>query len=167
MRPKSRARKLSSRGRFWTPYFSASTIFAHGKSRLCGRKQRGKEAFCTPINPCARRACSRSIVVGLLVVGILCTATSANVTSRARARARELMGCHDAPRTNSRSTAREMSPRHSTQPNAEFGSPSHWDTMHHGRSRAVCLTRLDLVQGHSSLETVTSDHGCSGRWGSV
>src|SRR4029453_11811298 len=46
-------------------HFSASTKFAHVKSRLCGRKQRGKEAFCTPINPCARRACSRSIVVGL------------------------------------------------------------------------------------------------------
>src|SRR4030095_9015638 len=47
-------------------HFSASTKFAHVKSRLCGRKQRGKEAFCTPINPCARRACSRSIVVGLV-----------------------------------------------------------------------------------------------------
>jgi integrase len=46
-------------------HFSASTKFAHVKSRFCGRKQRGKAAFCTPINPCARRACSRSVAVGV------------------------------------------------------------------------------------------------------
>src|SRR5262245_11459467 len=49
-------------------HFSASTKFAHVKSWLCGRKQRGKVAFCTPRNPCARRACSRSIVVGLYLI---------------------------------------------------------------------------------------------------
>src|SRR4029450_330148 len=47
-------------------HFSASTKLAHVKSWLRGRKQRGKVAFCTPINPCARRACSRSIGGGLL-----------------------------------------------------------------------------------------------------
>jgi hypothetical protein len=32
---------------------------------VCGRKQGGKVAFCTPINPYATRAGSRSAAVGL------------------------------------------------------------------------------------------------------
>src|SRR5262245_22686059 len=47
-------------------HFSASTKFAHEKSRFCGRKQRGKEAFCAPINPCSRRTCFRNVDVGVL-----------------------------------------------------------------------------------------------------
>src|SRR5438445_12624477 len=39
--------------------------FAHVESRLCGRQRRGKAAFDVSINPCARRACSRSVAVGL------------------------------------------------------------------------------------------------------
>src|SRR5947208_7574966 len=46
-------------------HFSTSTKFAHVESRFCGSKQRGKAASCTSTNPCARRACSRSVAVGL------------------------------------------------------------------------------------------------------
>src|SRR5262249_37625535 len=49
-------------------HFSASTKFARVKSRFCGRKQRGKAAFCTPINPCARSVWSRSVAVGLIYI---------------------------------------------------------------------------------------------------
>jgi hypothetical protein len=48
-------------------HFSTSTKFAHVESRFCGGKQRGKAAYCTSTNPCARRACSRSVAVGLFV----------------------------------------------------------------------------------------------------
>src|SRR5436190_17965424 len=47
-------------------HFSTSTKFAHVESRFCGGKQRGKAASCTSTNPCARRACSRSVAVGLV-----------------------------------------------------------------------------------------------------
>jgi hypothetical protein len=46
-------------------HFNASTKFAHVKSRFCGRTQRGKAVFCPLINPCARRARSRSVAVGV------------------------------------------------------------------------------------------------------
>ena len=46
-------------------HFSTSTKFAHVESRFCGGKQRGKAAYCTSTNPCARRACSRSVAVGI------------------------------------------------------------------------------------------------------
>jgi hypothetical protein len=47
-------------------HFSTSTKFAHVESRFCGGKQRGKAAYCTSTNPCARRACSRSVAVGII-----------------------------------------------------------------------------------------------------
>src|SRR5262245_11094750 len=46
-------------------HFSAPTKFVHVKSWFCRREQRGKVASCIPINPCVRRACSRSVAVGL------------------------------------------------------------------------------------------------------
>src|SRR5256885_16625383 len=46
-------------------HFSALAKFAHVESRFCGRKRRGKAAFDTPINPCVRSTCSRSVAVGL------------------------------------------------------------------------------------------------------
>src|SRR5215510_10490157 len=39
--------------------------FAPVESRFCSCKRRGKETFDTPINPCARSTCSRSVAVGL------------------------------------------------------------------------------------------------------
>src|SRR5215471_15342120 len=39
--------------------------FAPVESRLCSCKRRGKATFETPINPCARSACSRSVAVGV------------------------------------------------------------------------------------------------------
>jgi hypothetical protein len=39
--------------------------FAPVESRFCSCKQRGKATFDTPINPCARSVCSRSVAVGL------------------------------------------------------------------------------------------------------
>src|SRR5215831_3102045 len=39
--------------------------FAPVESWLCSCKRRGKATFDTPINPCARSACSRSVAVGL------------------------------------------------------------------------------------------------------
>ena len=41
--------------------------FAPVESRFCSCKQRGKATFDTPINPCARSACSRSVAVGLIL----------------------------------------------------------------------------------------------------
>src|SRR5262249_40688690 len=35
------------------------------ESRFCSCKRRGEETFDTPINPCARSTCSRSVAVGL------------------------------------------------------------------------------------------------------
>jgi hypothetical protein len=40
--------------------------FAPVESRFCSCKRRGKATFDTPINPCARSACSRSVAVGIL-----------------------------------------------------------------------------------------------------
>src|SRR5262245_48099769 len=45
-------------------HFGVLSKFAHVESRLRGRQRRGKAAFGVPINPCARRACSRSVAVG-------------------------------------------------------------------------------------------------------
>src|SRR5262249_51460334 len=39
--------------------------FAPVESRFCSCQRRGKATFETPINPCARSACSRSVAVGL------------------------------------------------------------------------------------------------------
>src|SRR6516165_2370310 len=39
--------------------------FAPVESRFCSCKQGGKATFDTPINPCARSVCSRSVAVGL------------------------------------------------------------------------------------------------------
>src|SRR5207249_860350 len=44
--------------------------FAHVESRLCGRQRRGKAAFDVSINPCARRACSRSVAVGFFTAEV-------------------------------------------------------------------------------------------------
>src|SRR5262245_35210783 len=46
-------------------HFGVLSKFAHVESRLRGRQRRGKAAFGVPINPCARRVCSRSVAVGL------------------------------------------------------------------------------------------------------
>src|SRR5262247_1697831 len=43
--------------------------FAPVESRFCSCKRRGKETFDTPINPCARSTCSRSVAVGIIEVG--------------------------------------------------------------------------------------------------
>ena len=40
--------------------------FAPVESRFCSCKRRGKATFDTPINPCARSACSRSVAVGIM-----------------------------------------------------------------------------------------------------
>src|SRR5882672_5341488 len=42
------------------------TKSTHVESRFCGRSRQVKVAFCTPVNPCVRSVCSRSVVVGLL-----------------------------------------------------------------------------------------------------
>src|SRR5215510_2270849 len=39
--------------------------FSPVESRFCSCKRRGKTTFDTPINPCARSACSRSVAVGV------------------------------------------------------------------------------------------------------
>ena len=44
--------------------------FAPVESRFCSCKQRGKATFDTPINPCARSACSRSVAVGLSSISV-------------------------------------------------------------------------------------------------
>src|SRR5712691_3904695 len=41
------------------------TKFAHVESRLSGRKRHREVVFYTPVNLCARRACSTSVAVGL------------------------------------------------------------------------------------------------------
>src|SRR4029450_8557234 len=49
-------------------HFSASAKFSHVESRFYGCERRGKAAFDTPINPCVRSVCSRSVAVGLFWV---------------------------------------------------------------------------------------------------
>ena len=57
-------------------HLSALTKFAHVESRFYGRKQQGKAASDTPINPCVWGIGSTSVAVGLLAV-VLCGATPA------------------------------------------------------------------------------------------
>src|SRR5467141_5369556 len=47
---------------------SVLTKSTHVESRFCGRSRQGKAAFCTPVNPCVRSVCSRSVVVGIKAV---------------------------------------------------------------------------------------------------
>jgi hypothetical protein len=54
-------------------HFGVLSKFTYVESRLCGRQQRGKAAFDVSINPCARRECSRSVAVGLLLEIVLMT----------------------------------------------------------------------------------------------
>src|SRR3977135_1853727 len=46
-------------------HLSVLTKSTHVESRFCGRSRQGKAAFCTPVNPCVRSVCSRSVVVGI------------------------------------------------------------------------------------------------------
>src|SRR6266404_8820985 len=46
-------------------HLSVLTKSTHVESRFCGRSRQVKAAFCTPVNPCVRSVCSRSVVVGL------------------------------------------------------------------------------------------------------
>ena len=48
-------------------HLSVLTKSTHVESRFCGRSRQVKAAFCTPVNPCVRSVCSRSVVVGLEV----------------------------------------------------------------------------------------------------
>src|SRR5712691_3350848 len=57
---------------FWTdPFLTLQrhlrvlTKFAHVESRLSGRKRHREVVFYTPVNLCARRACSTSVAVGV------------------------------------------------------------------------------------------------------
>ena len=47
-------------------HLTALLKFAPVELRFCSCKRRGKGTLDTPINPCARSACSRSVAVGLL-----------------------------------------------------------------------------------------------------
>jgi len=47
-------------------HLSVLTKSTHVESRFCGRSRQVKAAFCTPVNPCVRSVCSRSVVVGLI-----------------------------------------------------------------------------------------------------
>ncbi len=47
-------------------HLSVLTKSTHVESRFCGHSRQVKAAFCTPVNPCVRSVCSRSVVVGLL-----------------------------------------------------------------------------------------------------
>src|SRR5262245_18266587 len=47
-------------------HFGVLSKFAHVESRLRGRQRRRKAALGVPINPCARRVCSRRVAVGLM-----------------------------------------------------------------------------------------------------
>src|SRR6266852_1004313 len=46
-------------------HLSVLTKSTHVESRFCGRSRQVKAALCTPVNPCVRSVCSRSVVVGL------------------------------------------------------------------------------------------------------
>src|SRR5467141_3580297 len=46
-------------------HLSVLTKSTHVESRFCGRSRQVKAAFCTPVNPCVRSVCSRSVVVGI------------------------------------------------------------------------------------------------------
>src|SRR5712692_4126017 len=48
-------------------HLSVLTKSTHVESRFCGRSRQVKAAFCTPVNPCVRSVCSRSVVVGLSI----------------------------------------------------------------------------------------------------
>src|SRR5438874_8086759 len=47
-------------------HLSVLTKSTHVESRFCGRSRQVKAAFCTPVNPCVRSVCSRSVVVGII-----------------------------------------------------------------------------------------------------
>ena len=49
-------------------HLRALTKFAHGESRVCGRKQQGKAVFYPSVNPCVRKHVHISVAVGLLCV---------------------------------------------------------------------------------------------------
>jgi len=48
-------------------HFRVLTKFAHVESRLSGHKQQREVVFYAPVNLCARRACSTSVAVGVMV----------------------------------------------------------------------------------------------------
>src|SRR5712692_4925233 len=52
-------------------HLSVLTKSTHVESRFCGRSRQVKAAFCTPVNPCVRSVCSRSVVVGLMALEIV------------------------------------------------------------------------------------------------
>jgi hypothetical protein len=59
--------------------------FVPVESRFCSCKRRGKATFDTPINPCARSACSRSVAVGLEATARLYQVDEPQSTQLARA----------------------------------------------------------------------------------
>jgi hypothetical protein len=73
-------------------HFGALDKFAHVESRFCGGKQQGKAASCASTNPCARRACSRNVAVG--IHGAIRAGGLQTGVARARAMAKRFRNAH-------------------------------------------------------------------------